>query len=994
MTLARLIERIDRAGIELDPMAILDCLWLASIGVDLALQPNEVSMENPGTTVSQMASRPRDPPTAISPAAAQEKSQIQSKTTPNEQSSGIDVYASGDGSGGGRRASPRGIAGAFPAFDGLGFTRALKPLRQRYPSNHQQVLDEDATAQISAEMSPIGHINLFPVTARLLEPWFEVHLIAEDDAAIDIWRDSLSSFANALRNSGAFRSVHEWRLTVEVNGENIPTLHAPGGGCVPASSLNGGARRLIFFASHGGARHWRSGRYGRLLAAWGERAAVALLHLLPAAAWGRAALGEASGVTSTSQSGSVNRELRFTPQWWLPDEPSKASLVLPLVEFSRDEVAAWAAMVMARGRTTPATRISVVAELSFDGSETIQSDDASIVRRTGMLLREDPKAFQLATILSESPFTIPVARLIQEAHFGRATHQGLAALFLSGILQTVPQQANQFRSTWFNIHPAAAQLLRRSLTSQGAEAVAQAIIKRVSDHVAAATGQRPELTSFFADDDGRFGLPDWAKPFAVVAERLASRSTERQEGKTLEQIISAINPFDLKQLVAISERDGVVETLSFADDVSALLLGRSVTRLGDTGERRFTVEARAVIKAIGARRPLLGARLLWVDDHPEYNRLLIDRFTFYGSTITTAESTSEALTKLGQAFDIVISDMARKEGEREGFLLIRELKLRNIETPILIFAAGFAASRGNRSRVVRAGAYLCTNDMDVLERHVLRLHRSPGMPADEVFEDDLSPRAAYVDHLRLVGYEFEPVHSLAADIWELSDCRVFLIGSWLCEMMDDLDLSERQLAFDHLLFADLAAFASARDEASFPTEPIQLFSSVMERLGWNVQSRPPVRRAFDLSREPLGHYLSGALARSFERDSVIDLMLPDLLEGIISHRDRPDMKRKFAGRGASEESHRLNVSFVENEGSHLCMSAVSIWIEGFSPFALSAASSIRHENVELTISATTYEIPIDEARKLQPLIAKRLSSSVAASIVGVKGPRAEMPLKR
>jgi len=83
--------------------------------------------------------------------------------------------------------------------------------------------------------------------------------------------------------------------------------------------------------------------------------------------------------------------------------------------------------------------------------------------------------------------------------------------------------------------------------------------------------------------------------------------------------------------------------------------------------------------------------VLWVDDRPDKN--IAERRTgeSVGLSFTLALSTSEALEQLSrQRFAAIISDMGRKEGPREGYVLLDELRRRGNQTPFFIYASSNA----------------------------------------------------------------------------------------------------------------------------------------------------------------------------------------------------------------------------------------------------------------------------------------------------------------
>ncbi len=83
------------------------------------------------------------------------------------------------------------------------------------------------------------------------------------------------------------------------------------------------------------------------------------------------------------------------------------------------------------------------------------------------------------------------------------------------------------------------------------------------------------------------------------------------------------------------------------------------------GEASPADQQRALDRALRQRTLLDGAEILWVDDHPSNNRNESRMLRSFGSMITFACTTEEALGALSDAavqkrpFDMVISDMRR-----------------------------------------------------------------------------------------------------------------------------------------------------------------------------------------------------------------------------------------------------------------------------------------------------------------------------------------------
>ena len=107
--------------------------------------------------------------------------------------------------------------------------------------------------------------------------------------------------------------------------------------------------------------------------------------------------------------------------------------------------------------------------------------------------------------------------------------------------------------------------------------------------------------------------------------------------------------------------------------------------------------------------------ILWVDDRPEnnvYERIILEN---YGLTISLALSTQQALRDIHyQKFDLIISDMGRKEGPDEGYKLLEEIRRRDIQIPFIIYAG--SSIKEHVDMAIEHGAQGCTNNpMELFE---------------------------------------------------------------------------------------------------------------------------------------------------------------------------------------------------------------------------------------------------------------------------------------
>lgn len=83
--------------------------------------------------------------------------------------------------------------------------------------------------------------------------------------------------------------------------------------------------------------------------------------------------------------------------------------------------------------------------------------------------------------------------------------------------------------------------------------------------------------------------------------------------------------------------------------------------------------------------------ILWVDDYPDNNIYERGAFESMGLRFTLALSTREALKILSkQRFAAIISDMDRKEGPKEGYVLLDAIRTDGNQTPFFIYSGSNA----------------------------------------------------------------------------------------------------------------------------------------------------------------------------------------------------------------------------------------------------------------------------------------------------------------
>lgn len=112
-------------------------------------------------------------------------------------------------------------------------------------------------------------------------------------------------------------------------------------------------------------------------------------------------------------------------------------------------------------------------------------------------------------------------------------------------------------------------------------------------------------------------------------------------------------------------------------------------------------------------------QILWVDDRPENNIYERRAFEAIGLSFALALSTNEAFEQLeNRKFAAIISDMGRKEGPREGYVLLDRLRHMGDKTPLFFYAASNAPE--HKAETARHGGQGCTNNAQELFEMVTR----------------------------------------------------------------------------------------------------------------------------------------------------------------------------------------------------------------------------------------------------------------------------------
>jgi CheY-like chemotaxis protein len=138
-------------------------------------------------------------------------------------------------------------------------------------------------------------------------------------------------------------------------------------------------------------------------------------------------------------------------------------------------------------------------------------------------------------------------------------------------------------------------------------------------------------------------------------------------------------------------------------------------------------ELHRIVEVVGATGPArVGTgdesrnHVLWVDDRPANNVYERKAFEGMGLRFTLAFSTNEAFERLSQSrFAAIISDMGRREGPREGYVLLDRLRKQGDHTPLFFYVASNAPEHKRETR--EHGGQGCTNNAQELFEMVTKV---------------------------------------------------------------------------------------------------------------------------------------------------------------------------------------------------------------------------------------------------------------------------------
>ncbi|MFJ3753093.1 MULTISPECIES: tetratricopeptide repeat protein [Streptomyces] len=519
----RLTALLGNAGVDLSTDELLDVLWLATAGGD----------GEPDAGTSSVRPAERHPaPGAMDdvedvPALDVEYGERRSTSEDPSAPPSPGLYAPPGPGDRGRPSRSVGVQGVRALRSPRSLGRALRPLRRTVASRTAVVLDEDATVDRMAETGLPE-----PVLRPVPERWLTAALVVDDGPSMVLWRQLADEVRSLLQGQGIFQDIRTYTMdSGEGTGPLVRSAAAGArGGGTGVVRTDPTRPTLVLVLSDMVGDRWRDGRIPAALGTWALRASVAVLQPLPERMWTQAA-GPVERLLARGPYPASPGSLLAASHPVLPDGlTSYRGTVVPVLELTAGHLAPWASLLATgRSRTPLPVLLAPDSIPQPPVLPTPRASEAPSAQERFRRFREaaSPESSQLAAALaSVTPLTLPVMRLVHEAHRGdgaRFHPAQLAEVFLGGLLRRrdTGGTARAAECVEHEFHPGVADLLLDTVRTS----VALDTAERVSDYLLGRGGQGPEFRARL-DGDGPGATPDLpedAGPFAAASPQLLRR---------------------------------------------------------------------------------------------------------------------------------------------------------------------------------------------------------------------------------------------------------------------------------------------------------------------------------------------------------------------------------------------------------------------------------------------------------------------------------------
>ncbi|TWF96065.1 FxSxx-COOH system tetratricopeptide repeat protein [Saccharopolyspora dendranthemae] len=331
------------------------------------------------------------------------------------------------------------VSSAAPKLRRAGeLARALRPFARAVPSRWKTELDEEATAVRAAESG-----QWIPVWRPAEARRFDVALVVDTAASMELWRPAVGEFRRMLERLGAFRDVRVFHVdcSAQTAGELVITAEGSDQARGWRELLDPAGERLVLVASDTIGAGWRSGAVARLLARWGARTPTAVLHTMPRRLWHWGGIAPRPVRLSTPAAGSPHQRLRAHFRVEPAEFHTPGAVPIPVLEQSAEWLEGWSQLVARPGSGWIETTAVLADPLTPEEEVTDEAPEVDDETAEDQLLRfrtfASPQAFELAGLLAAVPLSTPIMRQVQRVMLPDSDLSVLAEVVLGGLLERI-----------------------------------------------------------------------------------------------------------------------------------------------------------------------------------------------------------------------------------------------------------------------------------------------------------------------------------------------------------------------------------------------------------------------------------------------------------------------------------------------------------------------------------------------------------------------------
>ncbi|QKV81566.1 tetratricopeptide repeat protein [Amycolatopsis sp. Hca4] len=193
---------------------------------------------------------------------------------------------------------------------------------------------------------------------------------------------------------------------------------------------------------------WRHDLVQPLIAQWGRKVPVAIVHLLPRRLWMRGGVDARNGEITTKGPVRPNDTYRVGLTDLLFDEPEQAeapedSVAVPVLELEARWFRRWTEIVTGRAGEPRRCSVMVIRERASDSfpessedPELPEDESTAQDRVRDFYSQASPSAFRLVTLLAAVPVDLDVASAVQAEMLPESGPDHLVEVFTSGLLRS------------------------------------------------------------------------------------------------------------------------------------------------------------------------------------------------------------------------------------------------------------------------------------------------------------------------------------------------------------------------------------------------------------------------------------------------------------------------------------------------------------------------------------------------------------------------------